>query len=105
MVLYLTNFNLSAPHDQRIGWDGENLADTLVVYTDNVQEGDYHVDIADENGNIVGRRIFKMTPIHHHFELSGWKENKIVAVFSLVTCIAAAIGIAIAYFGIFSRLN
>ena len=59
----------------------------------------------DENGNIVGRRIFKMTPIHHHFELSGWKENKIVAVFSLVTCIAAAIGIAIAYFGIFSRLN
>lgn len=59
----------------------------------------------DENGNIVGRRIFKMTPIHHHFELSGWKENKIVTVFTLVTCIASAIAIAIVYFGIFSRLN
>ncbi len=39
-----------------------------------------------------GRRIFKMTPVHHHFEMSGWKETKIVAVFSLVTvalCIIA----------------
>ena len=58
----------------------------------------------DENGNIVGRRIFKMTPIHHHFELSGWKENKIVSVFSLVTLIACAIGVVIVYFGIFSRV-
>ncbi len=32
-----------------------------------------------------GRRIFKMSPIHHHFEMSGWKETKIVAVFTLVT--------------------
>ena len=59
----------------------------------------------DENGNLVGRRIFKMTPIHHHFELSGWKENKIVTVFSLVSVIASAIGIAIVYFGIFSRIG
>lgn len=59
----------------------------------------------DENGNLVGRRIFKMTPIHHHFELSGWKETKIVGVFTLVTLIASAIGVAIVYFGIFSRLN
>lgn len=33
------------------------------------------------------KRIFKMTPIHHHFEMSGWGENKIVAVFSLVALI------------------
>lgn len=32
-----------------------------------------------------GRRIFKMTPIHHHFEMLGWKETKIVRVFTLVT--------------------
>ena len=32
-----------------------------------------------------GRRIFKITHIHHHFEMSGWKETKIVAVFSAVT--------------------
>ncbi len=31
-----------------------------------------------------GRRLFKMSPIHHHFEMSGWSETKIVAVFSLI---------------------
>lgn len=37
----------------------------------------------------TGRRIFKMSPIHHHFELCGWSEKKIVAIFSIVTIIAA----------------
>lgn len=43
-----------------------------------------------------GKRIFKMAPIHHHFELSGWKETKVVAVFSIVTamlCLLALLGI------------
>ena len=39
------------------------------------------------------KRIFKMTPIHHHFELSGWKENKIVSVFSGATIILCVIGL------------
>lgn len=43
-----------------------------------------------------GKRIFKMTPIHHHFEKCGWSELKIVGVFSLVTVIAGVI----AYFGL-----
>lgn len=34
------------------------------------------------------RRVFKMAPIHHHFELSGWKEQKVVLVFCLVTIVA-----------------
>lgn len=38
-----------------------------------------------------GRRIFKMTPIHHHFEMIGWKETKIVAVFSAVTLVLCAV--------------
>lgn len=38
----------------------------------------------------TGKRVFKMSPIHHHFELSGWGENKIVLVFSLVTMAASA---------------
>ena len=38
-----------------------------------------------------GRRIFKMTPIHHHFEMIGWKETKIVAVFSGITLLLCAI--------------
>lgn len=33
-----------------------------------------------------GKRIFKMAPIHHHFELCGWSETRIVAVFSILTC-------------------
>lgn len=42
-----------------------------------------------------GKRLFKMTPIHHHFELSGWSENKVCFIFSLVTLIACGIGLAI----------
>ena len=41
-----------------------------------------------------GKRIFKMTPIHHHFELGGWSETRIVAVFTIITvllCLAALI--------------
>ena len=41
----------------------------------------------------TGNRVFKMTPIHHHFELSGWKENKIVTVFSLITLVFCIIGL------------
>ncbi len=41
----------------------------------------------------TGNRVFKMAPIHHHLELSGWNENKIVSVFSLITLILCIIGI------------
>ena len=43
-----------------------------------------------------GRRIFKMAPLHHHFELCGWSETRVVAVFSIVTallCLMALAGI------------
>ena len=43
----------------------------------------------------TGNRIFKMTPIHHHFELSGWKENKVVIIFSITTLIVCMIGLKI----------
>ena len=39
------------------------------------------------------KRLFKMAPIHHHFEMMGWKENKIVSTFSIITLIASIIGI------------
>lgn len=38
-----------------------------------------------------GKRIFKMAPIHHHFELCGWSETKVVAVFSTITFFGAVI--------------
>ena len=40
-----------------------------------------------------GKRIFKMAPIHHHFELCGWSETRVVAVFSIVTAILCLVGI------------
>jgi phospho-N-acetylmuramoyl-pentapeptide-transferase len=41
----------------------------------------------------TGKRVFKMSPLHHHFELSGWKETKIVVVFWSVTLILCIIGL------------
>lgn len=43
----------------------------------------------------TGKRVFKMTPIHHHFELSGWTENKVVIVFGLITAIMCIIGVKV----------
>lgn len=43
-----------------------------------------------------GRRIFKMAPLHHHFELSGWSETQIVQRFWLISLLFAMFGIALA---------
>ena len=43
----------------------------------------------------TGKRFFKMAPLHHHFELSGWKESKIVIIFSLITLVLCVIGLII----------
>ena len=43
-----------------------------------------------------GKRLFKMAPIHHHFELCGWSETRVVAVFSIITailCLIALMGV------------
>ena len=40
-----------------------------------------------------GKRIFKMAPIHHHFELCGWSETRIVAVFSVITAVMCLIAL------------
>jgi len=45
----------------------------------------------------TGRRIFKMSPIHHHFELCGWTEKKVVYVFWLFTLITGLLGLSILY--------
>jgi phospho-N-acetylmuramoyl-pentapeptide-transferase len=43
-----------------------------------------------------GKRIFKMAPLHHHFELSGWSETQVVQRFWLISLLAAMIGVALA---------
>ncbi len=46
-----------------------------------------------------GKRVFKMAPIHHHFEMCGWKEKKIVKVFTTINIIGCIAGILLVYFG------
>jgi phospho-N-acetylmuramoyl-pentapeptide-transferase len=50
-----------------------------------------------------GKRIFRMSPIHHHFELCGWHEKKIVFVFSLVGLLASLAGFLLMSFPLFRR--
>ncbi|MBQ2973073.1 MAG: phospho-N-acetylmuramoyl-pentapeptide-transferase [Clostridia bacterium] len=46
-----------------------------------------------------GKRIFKMAPIHHHFEMCGWSERKIALVFSTVNILGGAAAVAVMYYG------
>ena len=41
----------------------------------------------------TGKRVFKMAPIHHHFELCGWSETKVVAIFDIVTALLCVLGL------------
>ncbi|MEJ7872756.1 MAG: phospho-N-acetylmuramoyl-pentapeptide-transferase [Rubrobacteraceae bacterium] len=50
---------------------------------------------------LTGRRVFKMAPIHHHFELSGWEENKIVVRFWIVQGAFTALGFVLYYFTLY----
>ena len=49
----------------------------------------------------TGKRVFKMAPIHHHFELLGWSEKKVVAVFTIVSLLLSIV--AFVLFELFSR--
>lgn len=48
----------------------------------------------------TGRRLFRMSPLHHHFELGGWSENRVVLTFWIATLVLAVIGLA-GYYGIY----
>ena len=41
----------------------------------------------------TGKRVFKMAPIHHHFELCGWSETRVVAVFSVITAVMCMVAL------------
>ncbi|MBQ8057481.1 MAG: phospho-N-acetylmuramoyl-pentapeptide-transferase [Ruminococcus sp.] len=47
-----------------------------------------------------GKRIFRMSPIHHHFEMGGWSETKIVTVFSCVTAVCGVVSLLLVIFGV-----
>ena len=53
---------------------------------------------------LTRRRVFKMAPIHHHFELSGWQENKIVVRFWILQAIFAAAGFMIYYLTLYAAV-
>jgi len=60
----------------------------IIVLSDVIQIGFF---------KLTGRRVFKMAPLHHHFELSGWGEVTIVIRFWLIAGLFAALGIGIFY--------
>jgi len=60
----------------------------LVALSDVIQIGFF---------KLTGRRVFKMAPLHHHFELSGWGEVTIVIRFWLIAGIFVALGVGIFY--------
>jgi len=43
---------------------------------------------------LTGKRIFRMAPLHHHFELKGWKENQVVVRFWIITMMLVLLGLA-----------
>ncbi|MAN69288.1 MAG: phospho-N-acetylmuramoyl-pentapeptide-transferase, partial [Gammaproteobacteria bacterium] len=43
---------------------------------------------------VTGRRVFRMAPIHHHFELKGWAEPKVIVRFWIITVVLVTIGIS-----------
>ena len=45
---------------------------------------------------VFGKRIFLMSPLHHHFEMKGWRETKVVLVFWTAALLLAALGVCIA---------
>ncbi|MBQ9993030.1 MAG: phospho-N-acetylmuramoyl-pentapeptide-transferase, partial [Firmicutes bacterium] len=47
---------------------------------------------------VLGKRLFLMSPLHHHFEMLGWKETKVVIVFWTAAVCFAALAVAIAAF-------
>lgn len=43
---------------------------------------------------LLGKRVFRMAPLHHHFELKGWKENQVVVRFWIITFILVLVGLS-----------
>ncbi len=51
---------------------------------------------------LTGKRVFKMAPIHHHFEFLGWEENKVVVRFWIVQAVFASTGFVLYYFTLYN---
>jgi len=65
------------------------------VFSVMLQVGYYKLtkkETAPGSGKFQGKRLFKMAPIHHHYEQKGWPETKVVAVFHIITAIMCLVG-------------
>ncbi|MDP9454360.1 MAG: phospho-N-acetylmuramoyl-pentapeptide-transferase [Actinobacteria bacterium] len=51
---------------------------------------------------LTGKRVFKMAPIHHHFEFMGWEENKVVVRFWIIQAVFASAGFVLYYFTLYN---
>jgi phospho-N-acetylmuramoyl-pentapeptide-transferase len=51
---------------------------------------------------LTGKRIFRMAPLHHHYELKGWKENQVVVRFWIIQFTFAVVGFVLYYFTLYN---
>jgi phospho-N-acetylmuramoyl-pentapeptide-transferase len=59
-----------------------------------VRDGDRLGDAAGGSFKLTGKRIFRMAPIHHHFELKGWPEPRVIVRFWIITVVLVLVGLA-----------
>ena len=61
---------------------------------ENTPESTISVMLQVASFKLTGRRIFRMAPLHHHFELKGWPEPRVIVRFWIVTVILVLVGLA-----------
>jgi phospho-N-acetylmuramoyl-pentapeptide-transferase len=57
-----------------------------------VEAGSVIIQVA--SFKLTGRRVFRMAPLHHHYELKGWKENQVVVRFWIITMLLVLFGLS-----------
>ena len=96
---YVSRFYYPEDYSKCLIYDGEDLIFAGVV--ENTGEISlnprypHYCNLQVLSFKCTGKRIFKMAPIHHHFELCGWKENHVVMIFSIITLMVSIIGLQI----------
>ena len=81
------------PTAQEAGWAGLLISEEHGGAGLFVMEG-MSVVLQVASFKLTGRRIFKMSPLHHHFELSGWRETKVVVRFWIIAIIFALVSLS-----------
>ena len=73
---------------------GVELVGDIELFARALPPGQKVLAITGTNGKTTGRRVFRMAPLHHHYELKGWKENQVVVRFWIITMLLVLFGLS-----------